>query len=401
MESSKSHSSESITGRQWYDIRLNQLSGEWDCIPSLSVAEANVFSKLGAFGWLGGSTLLQDGTANVGLHDQRLALEWVQEKVHLFGGDKSRVTVIGESAGGGSIIHHITAYGGLYNYTPFARAIPQSPAWLNMPGNVQQEKIFQSFLSRLKVSSIEEARKLPSEVLMQANSDIVANSQYGRYTFGPGVDGSFVPASPAQLLLHGQFDKSVTVMTGYNSDEGFLFTDPHVTSDAAFADLIYTSYPDIDASTTEYLTKTLYPAVFDGTQPYRTQYDRASLLSGESAIVCNTYYLHNAFGNNTFGYEFAVFPGIHGQDLNYTFYHGPNPTVTDPGVAMALQEYIVNFAVDGRPGKAGGASSMFPDFPLYGSEAQILSFVNGSDIYVTTDRAANARCAWWQKALYY
>jgi acetylcholinesterase len=64
--------------------------------------------RLGAFGWLAGPSLQKDGTANAGLYDQRMALEWVQKNVHLFGGDKTRVTVIGESAGGGSIIHQVT-----------------------------------------------------------------------------------------------------------------------------------------------------------------------------------------------------------------------------------------------------------------------------------------------------
>jgi carboxylesterase type B len=64
--------------------------------------------RLGAFGWLSGPSFQADGTSNAGLWDQRFALEWVQKYIHLFGGDKDRVTIFGESAGGGSVMHQIT-----------------------------------------------------------------------------------------------------------------------------------------------------------------------------------------------------------------------------------------------------------------------------------------------------
>jgi carboxylesterase type B len=65
--------------------------------------------RLGAFGWLSGNEFHSDGgVPNAALYDQRFALEWVRDHISNFGGDPDRVTVIGESAGGGSIMHQIT-----------------------------------------------------------------------------------------------------------------------------------------------------------------------------------------------------------------------------------------------------------------------------------------------------
>lgn len=61
--------------------------------------------RLGIFGFL--ST--QDTTipGNYGLKDQLLALKWVNENIHLFGGDPAKVTINGQSAGGAVVGYHI------------------------------------------------------------------------------------------------------------------------------------------------------------------------------------------------------------------------------------------------------------------------------------------------------
>lgn len=56
--------------------------------------------RLGAFGFLSSAEVAEYGVANAGLRDMHFALKWVQSYIHLFGGDPTRVTIAGESAGG-------------------------------------------------------------------------------------------------------------------------------------------------------------------------------------------------------------------------------------------------------------------------------------------------------------
>ena len=188
------------------------------------------------------------------------------------------MTVIGESAGGGSIMHQLTAFGGLNGPVPFQQAIIQSPWGIDVPGTLEQQQTFVNFLSLLKVNTVAEARQLPSSSLITANSLQIRHSPYGFTSYGPGLDGCFAPASVGRLLRQGWFDKNVKLMVAHNANEGLYFTNPSIRNESAFIDTFQRAFPAISLTNTDYIANVLYPPVFDGSYGYTDQFTREALL---------------------------------------------------------------------------------------------------------------------------
>ena len=72
----------------------------WSELPFIGISFGY---RVGALGFLPSKLSAAEGALNLGLKDQICLLDWVEENVHHFGGDKGNVTLIGLSAGAHSV----------------------------------------------------------------------------------------------------------------------------------------------------------------------------------------------------------------------------------------------------------------------------------------------------------
>lgn len=319
----------------------------------------------------------------------------MKENIQHFGGNPNEITVFGQSSGAGSIMHHITAEAGKLK-APFERAILQSPGWQT---TINPEETWAhtigtaSLFAGEPITNSNQLVNLDSATLVQINGAIVFNSSAGMFTYGPTVDGKYVPDLPGVLLLDGKFDSTPEVMLGHNLNEVALWVDPTIDTDEQARAVMKQALPGVDADIVDYITNDLYPCPSEST-PWKTEYERACALVSEQAFTCNTRYLATAFGNETFNYRFQVPPGAHAQDVPWTFYNG-NTTNLNPTMTKMMQVYFTNFAKHGNP----NMEHVLREWPVYGDDAQMQTF--GLDfIQTTVDDTANKRCEYWQKAEY-
>ncbi|KAE9964769.1 hypothetical protein BLS_008075 [Venturia inaequalis] len=177
--------------------------------------------RLGIFGWLGGSKFRRDGgIINLGLEDQRSAIEWVYHEISTFGGSKDRIQLIGQGAGAASIIHHYTFKSGSPYYPPrFQGATLLSPGFAESPSDDELNEKYAKILAAAKAEDLDGLAACDSSKLQQINRDQISTSGKGQTSFGPTTGSEEYPDSPGKLLRDGKFSKKISALVGYTTKD--------------------------------------------------------------------------------------------------------------------------------------------------------------------------------------
>ncbi|RDV15363.1 carboxylesterase family protein [Pontibacter diazotrophicus] len=173
--------------------------------------------RLGAFGFFAHPELTKESphnsSGNYGYMDQNAALRWVQQNIAAFGGDPSKVTIAGESAGSISVSAQMASP---LSKGLIAGAIGESGALVNSSLDpiplAEAEKNGVEFASSLGANSLAALRAMPAQQLLEA-----AGNQ-GMGYFVATIDGYFFPKSPAAIYAAGEQAK-VPLLAGWNSEE--------------------------------------------------------------------------------------------------------------------------------------------------------------------------------------
>lgn len=378
------------------------------------------------------------GLPNAGLYDQRAALQWIQDYIGLVGGDKSQVSAWGLSAGAGSILHQLVAFGGKQDPL-FSRAVLQSPAFQIMfDRKGMLEQTFQKFtgLAGCAGKGVACLRAASAETLNKANTNLNTQGTPGTFAVGPSVDGNLIrqlpslefasgtthrsnPVTSNQLiLLTGNFNKLPTsFIFSHVSDEADLFVPLNVQTDAQFTSFLDSIFPPYaKAGGVNSAIEARYPPVLGpGPHNYTTERARVKDLLSESSFVCNIRDLSNAYQGKNYNLQYAVTPGLHSVDLLPTFYNlnldldlfgnsVPFPIIPGFGAfAQAYQSYLTSHARTGDPNvykkTLNIPSAVTWPKPGNGGDA-ITGVLNAGDLgfrVVEDGQTRRSRCDFWRE----
>ena len=332
----------------------------------------SVAYRLGPLGFLAHPELSAESgvgaSGNFGLMDQVAALAWVKANIAAFGGDASRVTIAGQSAGGMSVSALMASpeAKGL-----FSGAIGQSggvfePLQL-APGYLlaNAEKDGVAYATSVGASTLKELRALPAEALLGGKAGSVSH---------PVIEPRVLPLSPYEAYVAGKVAR-VPVLVGSNAAEGNSLANLEPVTAANYAAEMKKSWGDLPAPLVEAYTFTTDMEA----KAARSSFERDLRFGWDMWAWAR---LQARAGGKAFYYRFDHAPpfpagsvrehwgAAHFSELWYMFDNlAPEDgawTAADRTLADRMARYWVNFAATGDPNRAG-----LPVWPEFGASGEV------------------------------
>ncbi|HKD04689.1 MAG TPA: carboxylesterase family protein [Bryobacteraceae bacterium] len=360
--------------------------------------------RMGVFGFFSHPELTKESdhnaSGNQGLLDVVAALDWIRDNITAFGGDPSKVTIAGQSAGG-MAVHDLIA-------SPIAKGLFQrgiaESGGSTLGGSSRKladaEADGERFAETKGAKSLADLRALTPEQLA-ARPAAAAPAGGGRgvgggIRFGPIIDGYLLPASVDEIVAQGK-QNDVPILTGVNADEGGASPNPGITLEAFQSRARQRLGDQADAFLKVYPATSDAEAGLANNESSRDQQRMSLYLWAQARTKASRSKVYTYFWTHTLpGPDAAKYGAFHTSEVPYALnrlYNSNRPfTAADRKIADTMSSYWANFAKTGDPNGKG-----LPHWPAAVTESPDTTMQIGDDTTAIAIVSSPARLAFWRE----